>query len=78
MQTQYRYNVLPKFDLVGFAGVGFLFNTGQTINSDARYPSVGAGIRHSLLKSENISFRIDYARGKDNNDGWYVSIREAF
>jgi len=74
-QAEYRIRITPRIGLVGFAGVGFL-GSGWDDISEA-LPSYGAGLRWVIAPENNISFRIDVARGEDNTE-WYLGVGEAF
>lgn len=78
-QAEYRWMYAPKWGLVGFAGVASLFDGGfGNINDDRIYYSGGIGLRYQLHKKNKVNFRIDFAWGEDDNDGYYVSMSEAF
>ncbi len=58
-----------------FGGVGSVApEMGQF---DKLLPSVGTGLRYVIAKENNISFRFDIARGRDETTV-YISIGEAF
>ena len=47
-------------------------------STDKLYKSIGFGLRYTLQEAQRIRFRVDFAFGDDDNDGFYVSLREAF
>ena len=47
-------------------------------NTDNLFTSCGFGIRFMLQTVQRINFRVDFAFGEGDNDGVYVSIKEAF
>jgi outer membrane protein assembly factor BamA len=53
-----------------FAGLGALWE--NSLGSDDLYPSCGVGLRFRLQEENKVSFRIDYALGEDDQDGWYM------
>jgi outer membrane protein assembly factor BamA len=74
-QVEYRHRVTPRLGAVVFAGVGTVDpdfgNWGKTLGS------VGAGIRWVIAPKNNMSLRLDVARGHDDTE-FYVGIGEAF
>ena len=74
-QAEYRHRFTPRLGAVAFAGVGTVASGfadwGKTLGS------VGAGFRFVLAPKNNLSLRIDVARGRDESI-YYVSIGEAF
>ena len=74
-QAEYRHRFTPRLGAVAFAGVGTVASDfaewGKTLGS------VGAGFRYVLAPKNNLSLRIDFARGRDESI-YYVSIGEAF
>lgn len=76
LQVELRTFFTERWGGVVFCGVGAIWEDGLT--SDDLYPSYGAGIRFRLQEANNVNFRIDYALGEDDEDGWYVSVSEAF
>ena len=74
-QAEYRHRFTPRLGAVAFAGVGTVApdfaDWGKTLGS------VGAGFRYVLAPKNNLSLRIDVARGRDESI-YYVSIGEAF
>jgi hemolysin activation/secretion protein len=79
-QFEYRWQCAERWWLVGFAGVAAVYD-GQLddVGSDDLYSSGGLGFRFRLHPQQRVNFRVDYAWGEgDENDGFYVSLREAF
>jgi outer membrane protein assembly factor BamA len=74
-QAEWRQRLSPRWGAVAFAGVGTVASDfggwGETL------PSAGFGIRWVAAPKNNLSVRVDFAWGKDDNE-FYVSIGEAF
>lgn len=74
-QTEYRHRFTERVGAVAFGGAGSVApdfgGWGKTLWS------VGAGFRWVLAPKNNISLRVDVARGRDETV-WYVGIGEAF
>jgi hypothetical protein len=77
-QAEYRWMFARRWGVVGFGGVAALYDGGlNSITSDQVFPGGGGGVRFVLHEENRVNFRVDYARGADD-DGLYVSIGEAF
>ncbi len=74
-QTELRYRITPRNGIVAFVGVGTVDSSfggwGKTL------PSGGAGYRFVLAPKNDLSFRVDFAWGRDDRQ-FYVGIGEAF
>ncbi len=78
-QAEYRWMFAPKWGVVGFAGVAALYDGGMdNIESDNVFFSGGFGFRYVLHEENRVNFRVDFAWGEDDEDGFYVSVSEAF
>ncbi len=49
-----------------------------SIETDDTCFSGGAGIRFRLNQENRVNFRVDYAVGENDQDGFYVGVMEAF
>ena len=76
VQIEYRWHFYEKWALVGFIGEAALFDSG--LDSDSFYSSGGGGIRYRMSDERRVHFRVDFAMGEGNSDGFYVGISEAF
>lgn len=74
-QTEYRHRFTRRIGAVAFAGVGSVSpdfaGWGETLGS------IGAGFRWVVAPDNNISLRVDVARGRDETI-YYVGVGEAF
>lgn len=77
IQAEFRYNLKPKFGLVGFGGLGTLFGSDIEEFNKKIYPSIGLGFRILAVKSTGMRFGMDVARGRDDWN-FYFRIGEAF
>ncbi len=78
-QAEYRWMLTKKFGVVGFVGIAALYDGGiGNVDSDNIFYSGGVGIRYVLQEANRVNFRVDFAVGEDDEDGFYVSISEAF
>jgi len=72
-QIELRTNVIGRFGVVTFAGMGQLWHMG--INH--RLYTYGGGLRFKIDRESNVNIRFDYALGK-NSSGFYIGFGEAF
>lgn len=85
-QIEYRMPVWKFIGLVGFAGVGQVYEETKDWQFDRFRTGVGGGIRFMISKQQRINFRIDYAFGLDSTSGIggkaqsgvYLFVGEAF
>ncbi|MDG1462668.1 MAG: hypothetical protein P8R04_03785, partial [Gammaproteobacteria bacterium] len=74
-QAEYRYRITPRNGLTGFVGIGTVDDKfgrwGKSL------PAYGVGYRFVLAPQNDVSLRIDIARGRDENQ-FYVGVGEAF
>lgn len=76
-QVEYRRPLWRWLGAALFAGAGAVAHDLDDLG-DARYrPSLGAGLRLLISRSENINLRLDYGRG-DGESGFYAAFGEAF
>ncbi|MDF7822506.1 BamA/TamA family outer membrane protein [Pontiellaceae bacterium B12227] len=79
LQGEYRIRFTDKIGGVAFAGISQLYNGSfKNTDSDDLYPSGGLGFRYLLNAENKMNFRFDYAWGKGDDEGFYVSVGEAF
>lgn len=72
-QLELRSQVIGRFGLTSFAGIGQLWHLGY---QHGLY-SYGAGLRFKIDRASNVNIRFDYAVGK-NSSGFYIGFGEAF
>jgi hypothetical protein len=80
LQTEYRFPIFEKGRLYGaaFMSVGDVFSTpGDVVLTDLK-AAIGGGLRILLDTNSRTSIRFDYARTRDGDNGYYLSISEAF
>ena len=76
-QTEYRIHLWKNLGAVGFVGLGDVAEEFRGFNIPDLKPSVGAGLRYTLIPEENLNIRVDVAFGKATNN-FYINISEAF
>lgn len=75
-EAEYRRHIWRKLGGVVFANI----NTVSEPNGFIQYmnPAAGAGVRVVMSKEQRINFRVDYAKGLNDNGGLYFHVTEAF
>lgn len=75
-QAEYRFPVVWRFGAVAFASAGQVADNLSQFNFSRMRYAAGAGVRFSVLPSENFNLRVDAAYG----DKWnvYVLLTESF
>jgi len=76
-QVEYRRHLFWRFGMVGFAGLGDVFDTPDQFSWQRVKYSYGVGLRVMLNRQERLNFRLDYGIGRDSRSV-YVTVTEAF
>jgi Omp85 superfamily domain len=76
-QAELRQHVYERLGFVAFAGVGRVAQTFSEFAFSGLKPSLGAGLRVAIDKSERLNVRLDYGKGQHAH-GFYLNISEAF
>jgi len=76
-QVEYRRHLFWRFGMVGFAGLGDVFDTTDEFSWQRVKYSYGVGLRVMLNRQERLNFRLDYGIGRDSRSV-YVTVTEAF
>lgn len=77
IQTEYRLQLLKRWGIVGFAGVGGISEAMNHFDLDNVKPSYGGGLRFKINRKENVNVRVDYGMG-NGQQNVYFFIAEAF
>jgi len=74
-----RFRLGEKWTATLFAGVACLYGNGRSCSDRAnRFPAAGAGVQYILKPKEGIVMNLEYAAGKDSNQGLYLKLGYAF
>lgn len=76
-QIEYRRHLFWRLGMVGFVGIGDVFDKVSDLSWDRSKYSYGLGLRVTINKQEKMNFRLDYGIGRDSN-GVYLTVTEAF
>lgn len=82
LQAEIRLRFNPRFGVVGFAGTGTVFGSGD-FSISALKPDIGGGLRYFFDIERGLSIRMDYGigekrTGEKRQSGFYLSLGESF
>ena len=77
VQSEYRWNFLKRFGIVGFAGVATVFEAINENDNGKFLPGIGFGFRYTVETETRMNAGMDIAAGVDDW-GIYFRIGEAF
>jgi outer membrane protein assembly factor BamA len=77
VQAEYRLQLLKRWGIVGFAGVGSISDAMNHFDLNNTKPSYGGGLRFKINRKENVNVRVDYGFG-NGQQNVYFFIAEAF
>jgi outer membrane protein assembly factor BamA len=77
LQAEYRLPLWKRFGLVGFTGLGDVFETLSGLRVNQLKHSLGAGLRYRIDAKEGTNLRMDFAWGK-KSFGLYFTATESF
>ena len=77
-----RFPITQKFGLVAFGGVGCQFGV-DILNrdvscDDAVFPAFGAGVSYMLKEEASLLIRLEFAKGKSDNEAVYLRFGHSF
>ncbi len=74
-----RFHIYKRWGASVFGGVGCLYERGSDCgDSDALFPMIGGGAIYTLKPDAGIVIRLEYAKGKDDNEAYYLSLGHPF
>ena len=76
-QLEYRRELVWRFGMVVFGGLGEVAPSLSQFRYDNILPAIGGGVRFRLSRKYNVNFRADIAQGKDGHT-FSMGIGEAF
>lgn len=76
-ETQQTYNFLPRWGVVGFAGIGTAIKSVEDFDNNQFVWNAGGGARYLLMKDLGLKIGVDAARGPEDW-AFYVIIGSAW
>lgn len=79
-QAEYRWQTWRSIGFVFYGGAGQVAEGAADLGLDQLRYSLGTGLRVTIIPSENINLRLDYAYGfgLSSGTGFYLGLGEAF
>jgi hypothetical protein len=80
LEAEERHAFGKKFTATVFLGVAYLYGD-QLYNPEGNshyFPAIGGGVQYRLKPKEGIVLNLEYAIGKDDNQGLYLKMGYAF
>lgn len=84
IEIEERYKLAERWTATVFAGAACLYGdstSGEQLNcgdSENLYPAWGAGVQYLLKPEAGIVVNLEYAMGKDDNQGIYLKMGYSF
>jgi len=78
IEAEERYRLGEKFTATVFAGVACTYGNGKTCEKANLFPAAGAGVQYILKPKEGIVLNLEFAAGKDGNQGVYLKMGYAY
>jgi hypothetical protein len=75
---EYRAPLFWRISAVAFGGVGDVYNRVSDLSISKVKFSFGGGIRLAVQKKDRFNIRIDYGYSDNYNQGYYITLTEAF
>jgi hypothetical protein len=72
-----RFNITPKWALIGFAGTGAVSSDNPVIDTQQSINSYGLGGRYKIFDAQNIWVGLDVAKGPEEAN-WYIQVGHAW
>jgi hypothetical protein len=76
-EVEGRYNLTPKWALIGFAGTGKVYSDIAVIDTDQSIYNYGIGGRYKIFDAQNVWVGIDIAKGPEEFN-WYIQVGHAW
>lgn len=76
-EVEGRYNISPRWAVIGFAGEGTVSSDVPIIDTEQRIWAYGLGGRYKIFEAQNVWVGIDIARGPEDTN-WYIQVGHAW
>ena len=76
-EVEGRYNLAPRWAVLGFAGAGSVSSQKPAIDTDQSIYSYGLGARYKIFDEQNVWVGIDIAKGPEEFN-WYIQVGHAW
>jgi len=76
-EVEGRYNISPRWAVIGFAGEGSVSSDVPIIGTEQRIWAYGLGGRYKIFEAQNVWVGIDIAKGPEDVN-WYIQVGHAW
>jgi len=76
-EVEGRYNISPRWAVIGFAGEGSVSSDIPIIGTEQRIYAYGLGGRYKIFEAQNVWVGIDIAKGPEEVN-WYIQVGHAW
>ncbi|WP_370628193.1 BamA/TamA family outer membrane protein [Bordetella sp. BOR01] len=76
-EMELRWNVTPRWSLLGFTGVGKAYGRWRSFSEASNVSSIGTGFRYLIARKLGLAVGIDVAHSKDQN-AFYIQVGSAW
>ena len=77
-EVEARWNVTPRWGLIGFVGAGRAWGTTVNFNDATNEVSKGVGFRYQIARLLGVWTGMDYAWGPDGEQAFYIQVGSAW
>ena len=78
LQLESRNHLFWRIGVSVFGGYSYIFDSIKESQAENLKLNYGLGLRFLVDKKDNINLRLDYARGENGQDGFYIAFGESF
>lgn len=79
IEVEERFRITERFGMTMFGGVACLYGDGKNCSDKGNlYTSIGIGGQFVLNQAENLMMSFDFAKGENDNQGFYMRFGQSF
>ncbi|WP_341676395.1 BamA/TamA family outer membrane protein [Niveibacterium sp. SC-1] len=78
LEAEDRYQIGQKWGAKGFGGLACLYGDGKSCELDKLYPMIGVGAFYVIKPKEHMVINAEFAKGKSDNQGFYLRFGNRF
>jgi len=78
VEAEERLRIAERWTATIFTGVACLYGGGKSCSGANIFPGIGAGIQYLLKPKAGIVLNLEFAAGKDGNQGVYLKMGYGF
>lgn len=78
LELEERYSIAEKWTATGFVGLAKIYGEGSDQYDETLFPAIGLGLQYIIKPKEGIVGNLEYAVGRDDNNGLYLKMGYSF